>query len=73
MNGIWAGCAAEETTEASYTDSLLGRMIRERKLDDLLEDLETLDRVSASFVSSELRERESDLILRKLTRTDPLS
>jgi fused signal recognition particle receptor len=57
--------------EESFTDSLLGRMIRERKLDDLLDDLETilLESDVALPVAEEIKEAlKVELVGRRLRR-----
>jgi len=57
--------------EEAFTDSLLGRMIRERKLDDLLEDLETilLESDVALPVAEEIKEAlKQELVGRRIRR-----
>jgi fused signal recognition particle receptor len=66
-----AGPTEEEAPEASYTDSLLGRMIRERKLDDLLDDLETIlleSDVALPVAEAIKEELKRELVGRRLRR-----
>jgi fused signal recognition particle receptor len=59
------------STEESFTDSILGKMIRERKLDDLLDDLETilLESDVALPVAEEIKEAlKVELVGRRLRR-----
>jgi fused signal recognition particle receptor len=66
-----AGEAPVKPTEEAFTDSILGKMIRERKLDDLLDDLETilLESDVALPVAEEIKEAlKGELVGRRLRR-----
>ena len=66
-----AGEAPGRPTEEAFTDSILGKMIRERKLDDLLDDLETilLESDVALPVAEEIKEAlKGELVGRRLRR-----
>lgn len=63
--------APSATGEAAFTDSIIGRMLREKKLDDLLDDLEVilLESDVALPVAEEIKEvLKEELVGRRLRR-----
>jgi fused signal recognition particle receptor len=63
--------APASTGEAAFTDSIMGRMLKERKLDDLLDDLEVilLESDVALPVAEEIKEvLKEELVGRRLKR-----